>query len=230
MPFCGHSSVGALFMIASEGKFGIASSGIYSFDVETPCGILKMEAEIDEAEEIRVAYETPAIRLKPTQITCEMIAQAAGFDVNSVDQSIPVMFEETNKDLYVVIKSLEDLKRVECDPKSFAAFSKQFDVVALCLVTSETFDKANQFHMRCFAPLVGIPEDPFTGSVLGGLTALVDQFHLLPKKQSEFQVEQGHFMERPGVVKVVFSKKKGIYTAKVFAQAVHCFSTEINLT
>ena len=83
--------------------------------------------------------------------------------------------------------------------------------------------------MRCFAPLVGITEDPFTGSVLGGLTAYVDTFDLLPKNSSHFRVEQGHFIERPGVVEVEFSKK-GNYKAKVFAQAVHCFSTEINLT
>ena len=83
--------------------------------------------------------------------------------------------------------------------------------------------------MRCFAPLVGISEDPFTGSVLGGLTAYVDIFGLLPKGTNSFCVEQGHFIERPGVVKVEFSKKRGNYHAKVFAQAVHCFSTEINL-
>ncbi len=83
--------------------------------------------------------------------------------------------------------------------------------------------------MRCFAPLVGIPEDPFTGSVLGGLAAYVDTFGLLPKNSFHFRVEQGHFIKRPGVVKVEFSKKGG-YQAKVFAEAVHCFSTEINLT
>jgi PhzF family phenazine biosynthesis protein len=83
--------------------------------------------------------------------------------------------------------------------------------------------------MRCFAPYVGVAEDPFTGSVLGGLIAYVDTFGLLAKNANSFSVEQGHFMDRPGVVKVEFSKKHGTYQAKVFAQAVHCFSTEINL-
>lgn len=99
----------------------------------------------------------------------------------------------------------------------------------MCALAPEAFDQKNQFHMRCFAPLVGIPEDPFTGSVLGGLTAYVDTFGLLPRDSGSFRVEQGHFIERPGVVKVEFSKKQGTYRAKVFAQAVHCFSTEINL-
>lgn len=228
--FCGHSTVGALYMIAKERRFGIEKEGNYTFDVETLCGVIKMAVEIDEKEEIRVAYETPLIKLRNTEISHEEVAKAAGFDLHLIDKSLPVMYEETNKDLFVAIRSLEDLKKIECDPKSFAQFSKQHNIVALCILTPEVFDKKNQFHMRCFAPLVGIPEDPFTGSVLGGLTAYVDMFRLLPKGVYSFRVEQGHFIERPGFVNVKFSKKRGSYYAKVFAQAVHCFSTEINLT
>lgn len=227
--FCGHSTVGALYMIAKERRFGIKKIGDYEFDVKTLCGLLKMEVGINDREEIHVAYETPAIKLKKVKITHEEVAKAAGFGLHLVDQSIPVMYEETNKDLFIVIHSLEDLKKVECDPKSFTQFSKQHDIVALCALSPEAFEQKNQFHMRCFAPLVGIPEDPFTGSVLGGLTAYVDTFGLLPKGSNNFGVEQGHFIERPGVVKVEFSKKRGTYHAKVFAQAVHCFSTEIYL-
>ena len=228
--FCGHSTVGALFMIAKERRFGIEKAGNYIFDVETPCGILKMAAEINQKEEIRVAYEAPVIKLGKTQISHSEVAKAAGFDENLINAAYPVMYEETNKDLFVVIRSLEDLKKIECDPKSFAQFSKQHDIVAICLFAPEAIAKENQFHMRCFAPLVGIPEDPFTGSVLGGLAAYADTFGLLKAGEKAFQVEQGHLMGRPGTVRVEFSKKGKNYCARVLAQAVHCFSTEINLT
>lgn len=228
--FCGHSTVGALFMIAKEKRFGIKQEGLYPFKVETLCGVLNMEATIENHDEIKVAYEAPKINLKETSISHSAVAKAAGFDENLINPVFPTMYEETNKDLFVVANSLDALKRIECDPKSFAQFSKQHDIVALCIFCSETFDLKNQFHMRCFAPLVGIAEDPFTGSVLGGLTAYIDSFGFLPNNSNHFQVEQGHFIERPGVVKVEFSKKKKNYHAKIFAQAVHCFSTEINLT
>ncbi|MBM3192069.1 MAG: PhzF family phenazine biosynthesis protein, partial [Chlamydiae bacterium] len=228
--FCGHSTVGALYMVAQEKRFGVEKVGNYAFDVETPCGMLKMEASLDAEGGIQVSYETPLIKLRQIDISHEALAKAAGFDLDLINPSFPVMYEETNKDLFVVIRTLNDLKKIECDPKSLVSFSKQHDIVALCLVTPETFDSNNQFHMRCFAPWVGIPEDPFTGSVLGGLTAYVDTFGLLSKSTSHFRVEQGHFVGRPGVVEVKFSKKQENYSAKVLAQAVHCFSTEINLT
>jgi PhzF family phenazine biosynthesis protein len=227
--FCGHSTVGALYMIAKDRYFGIEKAGKHTFDVETLCGNLKMEASLDDEGGIHVAYETPLINLRQGNISHETIAKAAGFDLELIDQSFPVMYEGTNKDLFVVIKSLEDLKRIECDSKSLAQFSKQHDIVALCLFTPESFNSKNQFHMRCFAPLVGIPEDPFTGSVLGGLTAYADTFGLLPEGMSRFRVEQGHILERPGVVDIEFTKKQDKYFVKVLAQAVHCFSTEINL-
>ena len=59
--FCGHSTVGALYMIAKERRFGIEKEGHYPFDVETLCGILKMEAKVEDQDEIKVAYETPKL-------------------------------------------------------------------------------------------------------------------------------------------------------------------------
>lgn len=228
--FCGHSTVGALYMIAKERRFGIEHEGVYPFKVETLCGVLKMEANIENLDQITVAYETPTIKLRKTSISHAEVAIAGRFDESLINFAFPVMYEETNKDLFIVAHSLEALKKIECDPKSFAQFSKHHDIVSLCVFCPATFDPKSQFHMRCFAPLVGIAEDPFTGSVLGGLTAYVDTFGLLPDNFHHFQVEQGHFIQRPGSVKVEFAKKGKTYRAKVFAQAIHCFSTEINLT
>ncbi len=43
--FCGHSTVGALFVIAHEKRYRIDRPGIYDFNVETLSGILKMQAD-----------------------------------------------------------------------------------------------------------------------------------------------------------------------------------------
>lgn len=227
--FCGHSTVGVLYMLAKEHRFGVVGNGSYPFKVETRSGVLKMEVRVD-GDEIQVVYETPVIKLHKSKISHDEIAAAAGFDPHFIDMDFPVMYEKTNKDLFIVIDSLEHLKQIECDSKSLALFSKQQDIVALCLICAQTVDPKHQFHMRCFAPLVGIPEDPFTGSVLGGMTAYVDLCGLLSKKAHSFQVEQGHFIQRPGVVRVEFERKGKGYKAQVVAEAVHCFSTEINLT
>lgn len=227
--FCGHSTVGALFIIAHEKRYHVDQPGVYNFDVETLSGILRMQSVVEENEQIKVAYEPPQPQLRQPKISHEMLAAAAGIRVEWIDPTVPIMYEATSQSLFIVMKSLEILKQMQCDFKSLAAFSKDHEIIVLCFISKETFDSKNQLHMRCFAPLVGINEDPFTGSVLGGLTVFADKFHLLPKKTIVFMVEQGHFLDRPGFVKVEFSNKGNVYNIRVFAQAVHCFSTEINL-
>jgi PhzF family phenazine biosynthesis protein len=228
--FCGHSTVGALFVIAHEKRYQIDCPGIYDFNVETLSGTLKMQTIIDQDEKIRVTYEPPKAKLRQPKISHEMVAKAAGIRIDLIDQTIPITYDATSKTLFIAMKSLDGLKQMQCNFKSMASFSKDHDLIVLCFLTRETFNPKNQIHMRCFAPLVGINEDPFTGSVLGGLTVYADQFHLLPPKSDSFKVEQGHFLERPGLVEVKFSKLKDVYHIIVCAQAVHCFSTEINLT
>ena len=51
--------------------------------------------------------------------------------------------------------------------------------MAYALVCKETIAKGSHIHMRCYAPLVGIPEDPFTGSVLGGLAVYITKNKLI---------------------------------------------------
>jgi PhzF family phenazine biosynthesis protein len=228
--FCGHSSVGALYMIARERKYAIEGGGTHQFKVETLAGVLNMEVQIEEDEHIQVAYETPKVDLVTSKISHDEIAQAMGISTNAIDRSIPVMYEKTNKDLFVSVKELKDLEDAHLNSKSLLKFSKKHDIVVLAFVSSKTIKKSNQLQMRCFAPLVGISEDPFTGSVLGGLAAYTEQHQLLDEGSRSFRVEQGHFMDRPGEVKVEFSKKKKQYQVKVYAQAVHCFSTKISLT
>lgn len=228
--FCGHSTVGALFVIAREKRFGISMPGTYDFHVETLNGILKMQVMVDEQEKIRVAYQPPQAQLKAPSISHETLAEAAGIDVKLVNRNVPIMLDAATKSLFIAMPSLDGLKQMHCDFKSLTAFSKEHGIVSLCFFTNETFDPENQIHMRCFAPMVGINEDPFTGSVLGGLTAYVERFQILPQKMQEFKVEQGHFVERPGLVKVELAKGKDLFDVKVLADAVHCFSTEINIT
>jgi PhzF family phenazine biosynthesis protein len=228
--FCGHSTVGALFVIAHEKRYQIDQPGTYRFRVETLSGILNMQATVDSHEKIKVAYEPPAAKMSESKLSREEIAKACGVASEILDESLPIRHDAVSKTLFIPVLSLDGLKQMHCDFKAMTSFSKENGLIVLCFLTKETIDPLNQIHMRCFAPVVGINEDPFTGSVLGGLAVYVHQAHLLPRHSSSFKVEQGHCIDRPGEVEVGFSCKESQYEVRVFAQAVHCFSTQINLT
>ncbi|MFN7097924.1 MAG: PhzF family phenazine biosynthesis protein, partial [Gammaproteobacteria bacterium] len=73
---------------------------------------------------------------------------------------------------------------------------------------------------------VGIPEDPFTGSVLGGLAEYVISNKLINPKIKTIRIEQGHFLSRPGYVELTLQKNE---SPLVTAKARHFFSTAVNL-
>jgi PhzF family phenazine biosynthesis protein len=139
------------------------------------------------------------------------------------------MIEKTNNALFIKIKSLEALENLQCDFRKLKTMMKQHNLISCCLLVTETFHKDNDIHMRCFSPVVGVNEDPFTGSVLGGLAAYVHKNHLIDGRKNKFNVEQGHFVNRPGEVTVQFDYHHDQYHVEVQAKARHFFSTEIEL-
>lgn len=91
----------------------------------------------------------------------------------------------------------------------------------------ETFNFQNHIHARGFAPLVGVPEDPFTGSMQGGLAAYAFNQKII-KPMQWIGVEQGHFIERPGSVKLEVTQTIPIHV-RLHSEAVTVFASEITL-
>ena len=229
MVFCGHSTVGALYMLAKEKRLKMQGPGTYDFSVETLSGILSMGCEISREGDIFVNFCSPKIDLIPISHTHSVIAEILGISLTLVNTKHPLYYEKTNKDLYITVKDLKALESIDIDLKAVTKFCKSNDIQVICVITPHAFSKENQMHMRCFAPAVGINEDLFTGSVIGGLIAYAHKNKIITSVKGEIGLEQGHFLSRPGTVKVQYSFHRGQYETKVFAKANHFFSTEIQL-
>lgn len=227
--FCGHSTVGALYMLAHEKREGMRGAGHYHFTVETLAGLLDMQIKIGKDESITILYEAPKIDWVIAPWSHEELCEALGIDPILIDASLPIFLERTNRTLMMGVRSLKELGTIHIDLKRAEGFARRENIVVFALVSQETFDPANDAHIRCFAPAVGIPEDPFTGSILGGIAAYLLENGLIDKKKRVLGVEQGHFMKRPGHVKIYVKKGKEGYQATIVAHAVHLFSTQMQL-
>ncbi|CRX39529.1 PhzF family phenazine biosynthesis protein [Estrella lausannensis] len=197
--FCGHATVGA--MIAYVHQEGEMSEGPSAFVLETNRGLLKIWVEGNTVE-----MELPEVELVPISITHDELEEAFGFPV--LDKSRPLMMDKNNNYLYAAAASFSQLQDLKPDFAGLRAFCEKYKLIIVCLSYPEVFDKESSLHSRGFAPWVGVPEDPFTGSMQGGA-------YLYAKKQgwigekTEIAVEQGHIMGRPGkaIVKVADPRK-----------------------
>jgi trans-2,3-dihydro-3-hydroxyanthranilate isomerase len=72
----------------------------------------------------------------------------------------------------------------------------------------ETLSPENTIHVRAFAPGLGIPEDPATGSVAGALGAY--WANISKKGETKIIIEQGYTIQRPSLIHVEVSSAQKI--------------------
>ena len=84
------------------------------------------------------------------------------------------------------------------------------------------WDEATQVaHVRVFAPGMGVPEDPATGSAAMGLAVYLVAVGLLKRDgDSSFVVHQGERVHRPSVIRCAVSAVDGQVTAATIAGSV----------
>jgi PhzF family phenazine biosynthesis protein len=224
--FCGHATVGALCTIAREGLFG-CDKDQNNLSIETDVGILNVLVDRTQ-EQPKFIFDSPKIDLAPSMLSHQDVIEGMGISKEYIETSMPVVLEKTNNYLYLVAKSLDKLGKIQIDCQKAYDFCKTNNLVVVCIFTNETHVPGNHFHARGFAPLIGIPEDPFTGSMQGGLVAYGLRYGAIPADTRWITVEQGHFMQRPGYVKLEIIRTNPI-EVKLHAEATHVFSAELNL-
>lgn len=135
------------------------------------------------------------------------LGDALGIDpasLRDIGADLPVAVASTGLPWLVVpVNFLQRLGEADPDAAAVEAISNEYDVAGVYAFTFDTLDAESTLHGRAFAPAVGIPEDPVTGTASGAVGAYlraVDAFDGdLP---DELRFEQGHFLDRPGHVRV----------------------------
>ena len=226
--FCGHSTVASLYMLAHRSLRGITKPGSYDLTIEANVGIVPARIEVQKDAGVIVSFQTPTVELVKSEITHQLLAEVLSIPLTCLDQSLPICYERVNQDLYVRVNSLTALGELHINQKTAKQFAQEHDIVAFVVFCTQAMAKDHDIHMRCFAPAVGIPEDPFTGSVLGGLAEYVLENQLVAPRTKSIKVEQGHFIARPGFVELSLQAETP-HAYWVRAKARHFFSTEISL-
>lgn len=227
-PFCGHATIGALQAIVMEGMFGTGKIGTHRLDIETDVGVLTMGIELSEKEPPLFKMDFPKIDLVKAPLDLEGLEKALEIPEGFIDDRWPVMLEKTNQYLYFAVPSLEKLKELSINMRKAAEFGQKQGLKLFCAFTPAAMDSRNHVHSRVFAPQVGIDEDPFTGSMQGGLAACLLHHKMIPETLSIIGSEQGHFMGRPGEARIELIKGKEL-KARLHAYAAPLFSTTLTL-
>ena len=227
--FCGHATVGALYTIATEQMYGVRTTGRQQLTIETNAGLLTAYLDFAVGPEPKLILDCPKIDLVPAPYELADVVSAMGIKRDQVDWNKPLMLEKTNNYLYLASPDLAVLEQIDLDVRGAIEFAQADRIVVFCVMTCQTFDADNHVHARGYAPLVGVPEDPFTGSMQGGLTAYLHVNEMITPGVHMVGSEQGHFIGRPGAVQIEIIETEPQFRARMHADARPVFETELIL-
>lgn len=112
----------------------------------------------------------------------------------------PLCFAAGNTFAFVPIATLDAIRRARVNGAHWEKAFEQQGIVGVYLYTRQCEHTSHTFHARLFAPQVGIPEDPATGSAAVGLAGIVQHFDRYPDGTYKRIVEQGYEMGRPSQI------------------------------
>ncbi|MBP1923207.1 PhzF family phenazine biosynthesis protein [Halorubrum alkaliphilum] len=198
---CGHATIAAYATLFADGT---VDAGEYI--LRTNVGDLTVT--VTDEGDVWMRQQPPTVEVvDPDALDAERLGDALGIDpaaLRDVGADLPVAVASTGLPFLVVpVNFLEHLGGAEPDADAVEALSEEFDVAGVYAFTFDTLEAESTLHGRAFAPAVGIDEDPVTGTAsgaVGGYLRAVEAFD--GEFPDELRFEQGHFLDRPGHVRI----------------------------
>jgi trans-2,3-dihydro-3-hydroxyanthranilate isomerase len=195
LPFAGHPSVGAAWVLA---RAGLVPGG----DVVQECGAGLLPVNVDEWG-ARVTGGAPAVG---TFLDGGVLAAAVGLGDDDLDPDVPAGVAEAGVPFVFLPVGPDAVARARPNATLLRAAAKGHTGVAVVC-----FDRGDRrAHVRVFAPEVGVVEDPATGSAAVALGVFLVARELLPGDgETTFTVAQGAEIGRPSELGVLVEASDG---------------------
>jgi trans-2,3-dihydro-3-hydroxyanthranilate isomerase len=194
---CGHATVASLAHLHDAGELDAGegrlrtNAGVVDVAV-TDDGVAWMGTGEPSVEVIDLDYERAgeALGIDPAAM------RDVGADLPAAVATVGLPF------LLVPVNFLERLGEAEPDMDAVEALAAEYGATGVYAFTFDALDADSTLHARMWAPGAGVPEDPVTGTASGACGAYLHAVDAFDDPPGEMRFEQGHFVDRPGLVRV----------------------------
>ena len=180
LPFAGHPILGTAWVLATPLQRA-------AVEIETLSGLVPVEIERDEAGALvfgRMVQPVPTVDRYPHAPELLSALGVAG-------SALPVeRYDNGPLHTFVVLESREEVAALDPDLAALRGLAVNVSCVA---------GEAARWKSRMFAPALGVPEDPATGSAAGPLACHLCR-HGLVEWGREIEISQGAELGRPSTL------------------------------
>ncbi|MFW6376614.1 MAG: PhzF family phenazine biosynthesis protein [archaeon] len=195
---CGHATIASHVHLFED---DVLEAGTHS--LETNVGVLEIEVEDDGT--VWMTQDDPEIRR--VELDYDRVADVLGVDpagLEELEDEISMAVSSTGVPFLLVPAAyLENVGDANPDMVAVEDLCEEVDATGIYLYTFDALESDSTLHGRAFVPLAGVPEDPVTGTASGAVAAYLDHVGAFDRDfPDELVLEQGHFVDRPGRVRV----------------------------
>ncbi len=231
LPFAGHPTIGSAILIAQLEAAEFLSSEDLSIVIEEEIGTISCTVRQRKGRAARAEFILPQLPDRiDAALNVEQLAAALGIEPGSIgfDGHEPSIYSCGNAFVFVPVDTLETIGRASPRFPQYAdAMPSQ--TAKVYVYTRDVEQKGSAFHARMFAPSLGIPEDPATGSAAAAFAGVLREFEEPYDGEHSFIIEQGYEMGRPSLITLTLDIVKGrLASAMIGGAAVRVSEGEID--
>jgi len=219
LPFAGHPVVGTHWVLAHLGRVDLHEP-VTQVRFELGVGVLPADLHVanGRVERVVMTQDRPTFHAVLEDVTD--LAAGLGLVPEAITETgLPVQVVSTGvPQMMVPVRSLAEVQALHPGQLNVAALNRACRAVGtecVLVFAFETERPEATVHVRMFAPLLGVPEDPATGSANGALGAYLVHQRAMPLTEPTTHIlsEQGAEIDRPSTLYVEVDHKDKETTA-----------------
>lgn len=211
VPFAGHPTLGTAYIIRTE----LAEEMPQRIELDLPAGVIPVDFD-DKAGLQWMQQIEPEFG---TQHDPASVAALIGLEADDILTDYPVQNVSTGLEFMIIpVRSLEKVRAARADSKAIAAYFSNTAIMPILLFCPESYEKENSVNCRMFADLLGVPEDPATGSANGCLAAYLFRYSFLGTNALDIRSEQGYEINRKSILHLRAAEENGRINVHVGGQ------------
>jgi trans-2,3-dihydro-3-hydroxyanthranilate isomerase len=227
VPFAGHPVVGTHWVLAHLGRVELEEP-VTRVRFELGVGVLPADLHVADGEVERVLMTQDRPTFHAVLEDLDDLAAGLGLPPEAIRETeLPVQVVSTGlPQMMVPVRSLSEVQALGAGELNVAALNRacrRVGTECVMVFTRATERPDATVHTRMFAPLLGVPEDPATGSANGALGAYLVRHRAIPLTEPTTHIvsAQGAEMGRPSTVYVeVDHDDEGISAVRVGGEVV----------
>ena len=226
IPFAGHPVIGTFFVLGTLKRLELREP-LTRVLQECNLGLFPVDIHVKNGSITRVVMSQPEpqfLDIIESRDDLFSLARALGVARQQITETKwPVQVVSTGLPVMIVpVRTLTAVRSIVPDVSAIAELCQQYGANGIMAFSTMTVEQQATVHTRMFAPLIGIVEDPATGSASGALGAYLLQNGVVEvAPMTEIIAEQGYEIERPSRILIqVESEDDAIQAVKVGGQAV----------